>query len=260
MSNTKKFLKEFKNYFNINPKNYKRNELGKILTKIYHQTYKKLSCKKKTLYYSDFGSEFNIELLSEPVIKTLSKFESDDVKEHWRKYGDWVYMNKDSFKLGAHRFHKGDHHERHLSKQRIEFQLYGSIQNGKDVMDTETGVAIENKNILKTKKLIKFRLWNFHTEKKENLDQVLERKIKNKENADIYVLSDENITVIIPSKFFIDNKEYFKVKSDGIDIHIPLSKCKAIWIRDFTKEIDKTQNTYTTERYEKFLEETGPKI
>jgi len=258
MSNTKKFVTDFKNYFNINLKDHTLREMSKILTKIYKQTH--IKKKKKILNYSDFGSEFNIESLSEPVKKTLSKFESDDVKEHWRKYGDWVYMNKECFKQGAHRFHKGDHHERHLSKQRIEFQLYGSIQNGKDVKDTETDVAKENKNIeiIKTKNKIKFRLWNFHTSKNENLDQVLERKKKNKEYADIYILSNEDITVIIPSVFFI--KEYFSVKSDGIDIVIPFSKCKAIWIRDFTKEIDTTQKTYTIERYEKFLEETGPKI
>lgn len=260
---TQQFIDEFKSLINLE-KEYTRSELSKSITKAYNKITKsnKEKSKSNTLCYSLFGSEYNIESLSEPVIKTLSKFESDDVKEHWRKYGDWVYMNKDSFKQGAHRFHKGDHHERHLSKQKIEFELYDSIQNGKDVKDTETLVSMENKNIQysKIQKIIKFRLWNLHTSEYENFDTLLERKIKNKEKADIYVFSDENMTVIIPSELFIHNKEYYKHKSGGIDIHIPFSKCKAIWIRDITKKIDKTQKTNIKEQYEKFLEETAPKI
>lgn len=251
-----KYVTQLNNYFKINPKLPTLRELGKINTKIYWQTHAELD-------YSDFGSEFNIESLSEPIKKTLSKFESDNVKEHWRKYGDWVYWNKKSYKYGSQLFQKGEKHERHLSKQRIEFELYDYIQKGKDVIDKETGVSIENKNVecVKSQKLIKFRLWNLNTKKIENLDEVLERKIKNKENADIYIFSDENMTLIIPSKLFIHNKEYHKHTPGGIDIHIPYSKCKAVWIRDPTKEIDKTQEIINTkELYEKYLDDTGPKI
>jgi hypothetical protein len=258
---TQKFIDEFKSMINLE-KEYTRSELSKCITTAYNKitqsNKEKSKSKNNKLCYSLFGSEYNIESLSESVIKTLSKFESDDVKEHWRKYGDWVYVNKDYFKDGAHRFHKGDNHERHLSQQKIEFKLYDSIQKGKDVKDTETLVSMENKNIqyIKTKNLIKFRLWNFHTSKNEDFYTVYERKIKNNEKADIYVLSDENMTVIIPSELFIHNKEYFKYKSDGIDIYIPFSKCKTIWIRDFTKDIDWTQKINIKEQYEKFLEAT----
>lgn len=90
---------------------------------------------------------------------------------------------------------------------------------------------------------------------------MLDRKIKDKEYADIYLFSDEDITVIIPSELFIHNKEYYKVNRDGINISIPFSKCKPIWIRDFTKEIDKTQEIINIkELRNKYLDDIGPKI
>ena len=261
--NTQKILAKFTSHIDINKK-YMRNDLGKILTIVYHEVLKsELFSKKKneTLNYSDFGSEFNIESLSEPVKKTLSKFESDDAKEHWRIYGDWVSMNKDSFKDREHRFEKGKCHEKHLSKQRDEFEVYENTQKGKDTKDTETGVNIEQKNITKTKNKITFTLWNLQTSKNETLNEVLDRKIKDKEYADIYLFSDEDITVIIPSELFIHNEEYYKVNRDSINISIPFSKCKPIWIRDFTKEIDKTQKIINIkELRDKYLDDIGPKI
>ena len=103
-------------------KEYTRNELGKMLTRVYHHitwdkskktTLSSNKPKKTTLCYSDFGSEYDIESLSEPVKKTLSKFDSDNVKEYWCKYGNWVLINKNSFRGGSALFYKGDVHERH---------------------------------------------------------------------------------------------------------------------------------------------------
>ena len=212
------------------------------------------------LCYSDFGSEYDIESLSEPVKKTLSKFDSDNVKEHWCKYGNWVLMNKNSFRGGSGLFYKGDVHERHLSKQKKEFELLDGMRKGKDVTDTETDASMENKNIKYniSKKVINFRLWNFRTSKVEDMDTIIYRKIKNDEKADIYILSNEDMTIIIPSKLFMYNKKYFKQMSDGINISIPFSRCKAIWIRDISDETDTSQKRDINEHYEKYLEAIGP--
>ena len=135
-------------------------------------------------------------------------------------------------------------------------ELLDGMRKGKDVTDTETDASMENKNIKYniSKKVINFRLWNFRTSKVEDMDTIIYRKIKNDEKADIYILSNEDMTIIIPSKLFMYNKKYFKRMSDGIDISIPFSRCKAIWIRDISDETDTSQKRDINEHYEKYLE------